>query len=1074
INLLPNQYTVTAGSGSYCSGGTGVPIGLSNSDLGVSYQLFYGATPGIILAGTGGALTFGLYTSPGGPYSVVATNTTTNCTNNMLNTVTVTILPLPAVFNVTGGGSYCSGGTGVHIGLDGSVVGFNYQLYNGAVPMGSAVAGTGSTIDFGPQTTAATYTVLATNAISGCTKVMNGSATVIILPLPTAYTVAGGGTMCVGSPGFHVGLSNSDPGINYQLYNGSSTVGAPVAGTGGALDFGIFTTAGTYTVNATNTVTGCKNDMAGSAVFIVNPVPVVFNVSGGGSYCAGGTGVPIGLTGSEVGVNYQLFRGSGVVGLPVAGTGSSITFGLQTVAGTYTVSATNALTLCMSNMSGSTVVVINPNPTVYTVTGGGNYCVGGTGVNIGLTGSDLGVNYQPIMGVLPIGASVPGTGIAGPFNIGLETTVGTYSVVATNPVTGCTSNMTGDAIVGTNPLPLVFAVTGGGSYCAGGAGVPVGLANSTTGISYQLYNGSTAVGAPIVSPGGVLDFGLQTTAGTYSVQATNTVTTCTNDMSGNAVIIINPLPDPITGTAVVCEGSITPLSDDITGGAWSNSNTAIATVDAVTGVVTGVSAGTDNITYTLPTSCFITTPILVNQTPGAITGINSVCVGLTNTLSNALAGGAWSNSNTTIATVDAATGIVTGVSAGTDNITYSMPTGCFTTIPEIVNPLPFIPAIGATTTSVCLNSVITYTNAVSGGVWSSSNTGIADISATGDVTGISVGAATITYTFTNVFGCSNYVTLGVTVNPNPFVLTISGPSDVCAGGATITLSDGTPGGVWSSSNTAATINSSGVVTGVDSGATTIAYTVTNGFGCSTSTLYLLPVGDTMPASAILPIGSGTLCGGNPVNLSVVSSGGGPSSYQWLDNGTNISGATSSSYTATTAGVYEVIIGNGTCELTLAGTNIIAPPAPVIVYDSILNQLYTGSFTTYQWFFNGNAIPGATGSLITGRGNGVYKVVVSDVNGCHDTATFTLSTVGIAIQHTAKEIRIYPNPVTSILYIDAPGKVFVSVLSPDGRMLIERREAISINVGQLADGVYMIMIYDENNTLLKTDRFVKMQ
>jgi len=34
--------------------------------------------------------------------------------------------------------------------------------------------------------------------------------------------------------------------------------------------------------------------------------------------------------------------------------------------------------------------------------------------------------------------------------------------------------------------------------------------------------------------------------------------------------------------------------------------------------------------------------------------------------------------------------------------------------------------------------------------------------------------------------------------------------------------------------------------------------------------------------------------------------------------------------------------------------------------------------------------------------------------------------------------------------------------------------VSINVGQLSDGMYMIMVYDENNTLLKAEKFVKMQ
>ena len=55
-----------------------------------------------------------------------------------------------------------------------------------------------------------------------------------------------------------------------------------------------------------------------------------------------------------------------------------------------------------------------------------------------------------------------------------------------------------DAIVYGNPVlnqtpPASFTVTGGGSYCEGGAGLPVGLAGSEAGVTYTLYRGATEV-----------------------------------------------------------------------------------------------------------------------------------------------------------------------------------------------------------------------------------------------------------------------------------------------------------------------------------------------------------------------------------------------------------------------------------------------------------------------------------------------------------------------------------------------------------------------------------------------------
>jgi len=84
----------------------------------------------------------------------------------------------PATFNVTGGGAYCAGGGGVSVGLDGSESSVVYQLELGGSPTGAPLAGTGSAISFTNVTGAGVYTVIASNATSGCTATMNGSATV--------------------------------------------------------------------------------------------------------------------------------------------------------------------------------------------------------------------------------------------------------------------------------------------------------------------------------------------------------------------------------------------------------------------------------------------------------------------------------------------------------------------------------------------------------------------------------------------------------------------------------------------------------------------------------------------------------------------------------------------------------------------------------------------------------------------------------------------------------------------------------------------------------------------------------
>src|ERR1700741_1603442 len=106
------------------------------------------------------------------------------------------------------------------------------------------------------------------------------------------------------------------------------------------------------------------------------------------------------------------------------------------------------------------------------------------------------------------------------------------------------------------------------------------------------------------------------------------------------------------GNTTVCEGAVTTLTDITPGGTWSSSNGRVATVGSGTGIVTGVLAGTTIITYTLPTGCTADTPVTVLPIPSAITGPTSVCVGSIISLTDPTAGGTWSSSDPTMATVD--------------------------------------------------------------------------------------------------------------------------------------------------------------------------------------------------------------------------------------------------------------------------------------------------------------------------------------------------------------------------------------------------------------------------------------
>jgi hypothetical protein len=146
----------------------------------------------------------------------------------------------------------------------------------------------------------------------------------------------------------------------------------------------------------------------------------------------------------------------------------------------------------------------------------------------------------------------------------------------------------------------------------------------------------------------------------------------------------------ITGGPNVCAGGTITLSNLVSGGTWNIASSSIATIGSSSGLVTAISAGSSTVTYTISSGCYNTAPLIVNALPATITGASSVIVGNTVPQYCATSGGAWSSSNAAIGTIGTASGSVTGISAGTMTISYTLiSTGCRSVKAFTVNPIPF-------------------------------------------------------------------------------------------------------------------------------------------------------------------------------------------------------------------------------------------------------------------------------------------------------------------------------------------------------------------------------------------------
>ncbi len=296
-----------------------------------------------------------------------------------------------------------------------------------------------------------------------------------------------------------------------------------------------------------------------------------------------------------------------------------------------------------------------------------------------------------------------------------------------------------------------------------------------------------------------------------------------------------------------------------------------------------------------------------------VEGVTTFCAGGSVLLTSSSAtGNLWSNGETTPS--------ITVNTSGNYSVTVTAD-GCTATSEAIsvtVNPLPVVEAITGTTT-LCAGSNTQLANATTGGIWSSSDITVATVSESGNITALEPGTSIISYTVT-ANGCATAVTTTVTVNAMPVVNAITGTTAVCSN-ATTQLNNTTEGGVWSSSNSSiATVNASGLVSGVAAGDAVISYTVTEN-GCSVSTAITVKVS---ASPVINTVANQVVCTGS-LTTAVNFSGTG-NAYTWTNSTPSVGLAASGS-----GNLASFLAVNNTGSPVTATITVIPASSPTTAY-----------------------------------------------------------------------------------------------------------------------------------------------
>ncbi len=354
---------------------------------------------------------------------------------------------------------------------------------------------------------------------------------------------------------------------------------------------------------------------------------------------------------------------------------------------------------------------------------------------------------------------------------------------------------------------------------------------------------------------------------------------------------------------------------------------------------------------------------------------------------------------------------------------------------------------------------------------------------------------------TNVAGCDSAARLILKVGNTPEPpAAIVGLSNMPVG-TSYTFSSATSNGVFTSSNTAvATVNATtGVVTAIAPGITTITYATSNACGSSSVNMVVTVVSVTSPCkfTASFTVNNANQCvtDNQFVFTNTTSAGTAPFTYLWqLGDGA----------TANTANVTKVYSTFGErdvqlkvkdskgCESDANALHVVVGAKPTASF-TVLNNTGSGTSTTfissstiaagnmrYLWDFgNGNTSTLVNPSVTFTPGTYTVKLTVSGIGTCKTEAVQTISQV------IAANLSVYPNPVGSNLRVAfkaASGTpTTVRILDLIGRTIQTQTVTPSaagtsvtanFNTGGLMNGAYIISVTDIAYGTIATQQILK--
>lgn len=461
---------------------------------------------------------------------------------------------------------------------------------------GPGVSGS-STSAVTSATTNGTYSVTITNTVTNCQSIYTSVVTIDTIPVVISITPAS--SITCSSPTQTLQASPVGSEYNYS-WNGTSIVSA------GNTANPVVDAGGDYNVTITNTINGCS---ASSTVTVPSNTilpTVLISVPSITTTCSSPSATLNIAPTPSTDVTYLWTA-------PSTGALDSYTVSspVATGAGIYTVVVTNTISGCASSVSQNTIEIVEdfvvPTTTLSTTSTSITCSIPTPSVQLNSNFATSSYSWIPTNGI------VAGTENTATPSFSLP---GTYSVIVTNTVSGCSTSTQMDevTVVLDNTIPVITitgAVNDGTLTCTTTSIVVSPTITPNSNITYSWTSGSgNGISGP--SDQSTATF---TAAGTYTLAITNTVTGCVSAQDASSIFTV--YENTVAPTVLISAPSVTTTCAEPT----ATLNIAVTpTTDVIynwTAPSTGSLSAT-NISNPIASGSGVFTVVVTNTVSGCV------------------------------------------------------------------------------------------------------------------------------------------------------------------------------------------------------------------------------------------------------------------------------------------------------------------------------------------------------------------------------------------------------------------------------------------------------------------------